>query len=119
MTWSPAPHPHATIAICRAAVPELVVMAYRLPFQAANSCSNASQFGPNAWLAPSRDARTIRRTTSSMGGQFCTIPSGIALGPPSSASLCFMRFYSLHDLPADLHGRGDILDRWTQRYAVP
>ena len=44
------PAPQATMPMCNAAVPELVVMANLLPFHAANSFSNATQFGPKAWL---------------------------------------------------------------------
>jgi len=46
ITSSPAPHPQAATPMCSAAVPLLVVMANRLPFQAANSFSNAWQLGP-------------------------------------------------------------------------
>src|SRR5690349_16933148 len=62
MTSSPVQQPQATMAICSAAVPELVVMACWLPFHAANSFSNATQLGPKAWLAPSSDSMTSLRS---------------------------------------------------------
>src|SRR3954469_8495779 len=48
ITSFPAPQPHAATPMCNAAVPLFVVTACVLPFHAANSFSNATQFGPNA-----------------------------------------------------------------------
>ncbi len=68
--------------MCRAAVPLLVAMANRFPFQALNSSSKARQLGPKLWLVPFSDASTIARSLAWIGGQDLISPAGTAWRPP-------------------------------------
>ena len=46
ITSSPSPMPHASNAVCKAAVPEFTAIPYSAPTHSANFSSNSATFGP-------------------------------------------------------------------------